>query len=393
MHLSGNRSLGSLARIGALSVVLGLATSLAAGPARAAEAERESTRATMRKIFESIRVLLPLSASADKFAAPENRATIEASLTALADNAGAIATHTRSDDPARRYLGGSLEQDAREALDRYRAAHYEGAAFQIQQATENCVACHTKLRSPGDSPAAKHFIDSSSLAGLPLAERARLQVATRQFDDASTSYEKLLASPKIPPTELLTPLIQYLTLEVRVQGDFDRPAKTLTRFAKRPDLWRHLRVDVEQWIRALRELAPLGTGEPELATARDLIERARGIAKVPADYGPLVHYLVASSVLQRFLATPTPPSDRDAAEAYYLLGLAETHIGDTYWVSQADVYLESAIRLAPKEPFAEDAYLVLEEETVAMYTGSQGEQLPESVAKHLETLRALVDAK
>ena len=98
-------------------------------------------------------------------------------------------------------------------------------------------------------------------------------------------------------------------------------------------------------------------------------------------------------MLQRFLATTPPPSDRDAAEAYYLLGLAETHIGDTYWVSQADIYLESAIRLAPKEPFAEDAYLVLEEETVASYTGSQGEQLPASVAKHLETLRALVDAE
>jgi len=391
--LSWDRSLGGLARVVALAVALGIALVSLAAPARAADAEQEATRATMRKIFESIRVLLPLSASEDKFAAPENRATIEQALTALADNASTLAAHARATDPARLYLGGSLEHDAREALDRYRAAHYEGAAFQIQQATENCVACHTKLRSPGDSPAAKHFVDSSSLANLPLAERARLEVATRQFDEAVVSYEKLLASPKVPPSELLTPLIQYLTLEVRVKGDFERPAKTLARFAKRPDLWRHLRVDVEEWMRALRELAPLGSGTPDLATARDLIERARGIAKVPADYGPLVHYLVASSVLQRFLAGPTPPSDRDAAEAYYLLGLAETHIGDTYWVSQADIYLESSIRLAPKEPFAEDAYLVLEEETVASYTGSQGEQLPASVAKHLETLRALVDAK
>jgi hypothetical protein len=328
-----------------------------------------------------------------KFAAPENRVTIEQALAALADNGSTLAAHARGTDPAPFYLGGSLAHDAQEALDRYRGGHFEGAAFQIQQATENCVACHTKLQSPGPSPVGEHFVDRSALPGLPLAERARLEVATHQFDEAVVSYEKLLASPKVPPSEVLTPLIDYLIIEVRVKGDFERPAKTLARFAKRPDLWRHLRVDVEAWIRALRELRPFGSSAPDLATARGLIARARGIAKVPADYGPLIHYLVASSVLQRFLAMTPPPSDRDAAEAYYLLGLAEMHVGDTYWVSQADVYLETAIRLAPKEPSALEAYLVLEEETVASYTGSAGEQLPASVAQHLEELRALVDAK
>ncbi len=364
-----------------------------ADPAGAADAEREATRATMRQIFESIRVVLPLSVNETKFAAPENRVAIEQALAALADNANALASHARGTDPTRPYLGGSLEHDAREALDRYRAGHFAGAAFQIQQATENCVACHTKLHSPGLSPVAVHFVDRSALAGLPLAERARLEVATRQFDAAVASYEKLLASAKVSPGELLTPLVEYLIVEVRVKGEFERAAKTLARFAKRPDLWRHLRADVEGWIRALRELRPLASSAADLATARDVIARARSLARVPADTGPLIHYLVASSVLQRFLATTPPPTNRDAAEAYYLLGLAETHVSDTYWVSQADMYLETAIRLAPREPSALEAYLVLEEETVASYTGSQGEQLPASVAQHLEELRALVDAK
>ena len=385
MLLSWNRLAGALALLVALASP--------AAPVSETDAEREATLATMRRIFESIRVVLPLSVNEAKFAAPENRVAIEQALTALADNASALASHARGTDPARLYLGGSLEHDAREALDRYRAGHFEGAAFQIQLATENCVACHTKLQSPGSSPAAVHFVDRSALAGLPLAERARLEVATRQFDEAVVSYEKLLASRKVAPSELLTPLVDYLIVEVRVKGEFERPAKTLARFAKRPDLWRHLRADVEEWIRALRELRPLASSAADLATARDVIARARSIAKVPADYGPLIHYLVASSVLQRFLATTPPPSNRDAAEAYYLLGLAETHLGDTYWVSQADMYLETAIRLAPREPSALEAYLVLEEETVASYTGTQGEQLPASVAQHLEELRALVDAK
>ena len=377
---------------------LAIAAGSAAPAARAAEAaattasadDRADTKATMREIFESIRVLLPLSVNATTLAAPENRAAVEQALTSLQRNAGALVSHARSQDAARRYLGGSLAGDAAEALERYRAGRYDGAAFQIQQTTENCVACHTQLRSPGDSPAAKHFMSREALAKLPLADRARLLVATRQFDEASATYEKLLADPSAHPGELLGPLTSYLIVEVRVRGDFAGARKTLERFAKRPDLWRHLASDVEQWIRALRELEPLRDLPPDLASARQLVDRARGLQLYPADRRALIHYLVASSMLQRVLDS-AGVSDREAGEAYYLLGLCETNVTESYWVSQADLYLETAIRLAPKEPFAEEAYVLLEEETIISYTGNSGEELPASVAQHLDELRRLID--
>lgn len=364
----------------------------AADAADEAASEREQTRATMREIFESVRLLLPLSVNEDRFAAPENRAAVEQALDALAKNADTLATHARPTDPARQGLGRSLARDARQARARYADGRYESAAFQVQQATENCIACHTRLPSPGDSPVAENFVDRTALAALPLAERARLETATRQFDEAAASYEKLLADPEMHPNELLTPLIDYLIVQVRVRNDFERPRKTLQRFARRPDLWRHLRVDVDQWGRSLRELAPLAKQPPDLAAARDLIASAKQVDQYPADHRALVHYLVASSILQRYLDA-SPPSPRDAAEAYYLLGLAETHVGDTTWVSQPDLYLEAAIRLAPQEPFAHEAYVLLEEETVADYTGSRGVSLPDSVADHLRELRELVDAR
>jgi tetratricopeptide (TPR) repeat protein len=381
-------------RTGWLAAACALVASaaLAAGetPPVAAEAARTQTRATMREIFESIRVLLPLSVDESRFSAPENRATIEAALEALRANAGALAEHARRNDPTQRGLGDSLSADAGLALLRYRAGRYDVAAFQIRQTTENCVACHTQLRSPGDSPLAKHFVDRTALAKLPLAERARLEVATRQFDEAADSYEKLLATGSIHAGELLDPLVDYLTLQVRVRGDYGGARRTLERFGRRPDLWRQLQSDVAQWVRALRELAPWKDLAPDLAAARDLIERARALQQFPADRRALVHYLVASSLLQRYVALP-PPTDRDSAEAYYLLGLCETHIGDETWVSEADLYLESAIRIAPDAPFAEDAFALLEEETLAGYTGSGGPHLPEPVAERLEELRELVD--
>lgn len=363
----------------------------AADPAPAAtDASREATRATMREIFESIRVVLPLSVSTERFGAPENRASVEQALLALQTNADALSEHSRSRDAARRYLGDALAQDAAQALDRYRAGQYAAAAFQMQQTTETCVACHTKLRGPGQSPAAKDFVGKTALAKLPLPDRARLQVATREFDAAAKTYETLLATRSIHAGELLAPLTEYLIVEVRVRGDFARARRTLERFAARPDLWRHLKADVSQWTRSLQELAPLRDLPPSIATARDLIERARTLQTYPADRRGLIHYLLASSILQRVL-DDAAASDRDAGEAYYLLGLCETHVGEDYWVSQADLYLETAIRMAPKEPFAEEAYLLLEEETVIAYTGNSGTELPKSVADHLEELRRLID--
>jgi tetratricopeptide (TPR) repeat protein len=383
---------GCLRRHAQAAALLACVAGSAAGAGAQAtpDAERAETRATMREIFESVRVLLPLSVRPDEFAAPANRATVEAALAALQRNAGALAEHARSDDPARRVLGDSLSADAGHALLRYRAGLYDGAAFLVRQTTENCVACHTKLRSPGDSPLAKHFVDRTALAKLPPAERARLEVATRQFDEAAESYEKLLASAQIHAGELVAPLVDYLTLQIRVRDDFGGARRTLDRFAERADLWRQLRGDVAAWSRALRELAPYRKLPASLASARDLIERARQLEQFPADRRGLVHYLVASSLLQRLIAEPGD-GGRDTAEAYYLLGLCETHIGDDPWISEADLYLESAIRLAPDAPFAEDAYALLEEETLVGYTGSGGPHLPEPVAQHLEELRELID--
>lgn len=387
--LSRTRPLRALA-LGLFAFSIALGAHAADPPPAADDAAREETVATMREIFESIRVLLPLTVSAERFGAPEERASVEQALLALHTHADALSEHARSRDAARRFLGDALAKDAKEALARYRAGHYAAAAFQIQQATETCVACHTKLEGPAASPAAKDFVAKSALVKLPLAERARLQVATRDFDAAAKSYETLLADRRIHAGELLAPLTEYLIVEVRVRSDFERARRTLERFAKRPDLWRHLAADVSQWKLDLRELTPQRDAEPSIETARALIERARTLQTYPADRRGLVHYLLASSILQRVVGEPSV-TDRDAGEAYYLLGLCETHVGESYWVSQADLYLETAIRIAPKEPFAEEAYLLLEEETVIAYTGNSGTELPESVAEHLDELRRLID--
>jgi hypothetical protein len=362
---------------------------LAAPPARAAGDEQ--TRARMRELFASMQLLLPLSADGD-LAAPDERERVTRALESLAANADLLAAHAGENDPARRYLGRSLASDARNALERYREGRTDSASFLIQQATENCIACHGKLRSPGDSPLAASFVDAGALAKLPPEERARLQIATRQFDDAMTTLEGLFADPAVHPSTMLGPLTDYLIVAVRVKGDYDRPVPVLERFAKRPDLWVQLRGDVEQWIRDLRELRPLRSEAPSLATARRLVEEARSAQPLAPDERSLVRTLVASSILLRWLQDGERPA-AEQSEAWELLGVCELRAGDTFWLSQAEFYLETAIRRAPGSVPAKRAYELLEAEMIESYTGSAGVDLPPALAAHLAELHALAEGR
>ncbi len=376
-------------------LLLGAAIAVAASatpPVRASEDPHgDATRERMREIFTSIQLLLPLSVRGG-FEDPAQRAEVSRALEALAANAHLLARHAGEDDPARGFLGRSLASDATNALERYREGRTDSAAFLVQQASENCVACHTKLRSPSDSPITERFVDDTALAGLRPEERARLQLATRQFDEALATFETLFTASDVHPSAMLGPLTDYLVTSIRVKGDYERPIPVLERFAARTDLWLQLRRDVAQWIRDLRELRPLGEEPPDLAAARRLVEQTQASDPFGSDQRPLVRSIVASSLLHRWLADGKH-SASDQAEAFTLLGITEMRIDDTFWLSQADFYLETAIRRAPGTPAALQAYELLEAETIASYTGSAGVTLPKTLRERLNELRKLAEPR
>ncbi len=356
----------------------------------ATPADHKATREAMRRIFADVRVLLPLSASAERFGAPANRETVVGALRSLSANADALSAHVRPDDPRFRHLGGALARDARDALWTYEKGQTQSSQFLVQQLTESCISCHARLPS-GDSPLAEKFLAEKEMKQFTPAERAGLQVATRRFNDALDSYEQILGSAEYAPAELLDPITDYLILAVRVKQDPQRPLPTLEAFARRPDLWRYLRLDVEHWLASLRRLGPEVGTPPRLERARALLDEARAEIRFPADRRALVHYVVASSMLHRYIDAHAAAGGESVAEAYYLLGLVESRIGRNAWVSQAGVLLEESIRRAPKSPFAETAYAILEEETLFDYGGGNGEGLPPEVAANLASLRALLD--
>jgi hypothetical protein len=371
-----------------VAIVLAFALLGSAARGAAAETEREQTRALMRPIFESMGVLLPLSAEPSKFADPAREAEVRAALRSLASSGDALAEHAGARDPDAKYLGGALAHDAREVLRAYDLGRTDSAIFFLQQTTGNCIACHSRLPHPGDSPVSEWFAREATIKRFPPLERARLLLATRRFDQAQATLESLFADPKTRPAETLSAWTDYLVVTLRARQDFARPVPVLEKFAARPDVWENLRDDLREWGASVRELAPGARAEPSLGAARELLEQANLRMRFPADRRALVQYIAASGILHRFLAEHPEPT-AETGEAYYLLGLAELHIARDYWVSQADFFLEQAIRTAPGTKLARGAYALLEEETLLGYTGSAGLQLPDDVRRHLAELRAL----
>jgi hypothetical protein len=144
---------------------------------------------------------------------------------------------------------------------------------------------------------------------------------------------------------------------------------------------------VKRWVADLRDLAKRAPPDG-FDAGRRMTQEAEAAVPKDGERALLVRYQVASGVLQRFVAA-APPGDPNAAEAYYWLGVIESRVGRSFWLSQTESYYEATIRLAPGKPIAAKAYAQLEEFVVAGYTGSSGEHVPDDVKQWLAELKRL----
>ena len=171
-----------------------------------------------------------------------------------------------------------------------------------------------------------------------------------------------------------------------MRGDLPRARATLDAFARRADLPSYLATLVRQWIEAADTLSETIVAEPSLDRAERVLEIGDALSRYGRDRAGVVHQLVASSLLLRFVAAHPEPGP-DAAHAYFLLGVIELKSGRSSWIAEAEGYLEGAIHAAPGSDWAKRAYVLLEEETLASYSGSGGVHVPPQVRDRLQELR------
>jgi hypothetical protein len=350
------------------------------------------TQTVMREIFEGIRVALPASIDNAVFKAPNNQGEIFTALDSLARNAALLEKHARGCNAEMGFLARSIERDAIEAKTSYRYGHYKRAAFVLRQIVEDCVICHTRLPDDCGSQIAEGFVDEGVMASLPPQPRSTLLIATRQFDKGLEALEQVLSDPLTHPAIMLGPLTDYLVVAIRVLGDYERPILLFKKFAQREDLWPSLREDVGEWIVALPSLQERAAGASTVTSARAIVEEGEALDEYGDGQGSLLHFIVASSILERYIDAH-PEASAELGEAYYLRGILETRIGRNYWVTTAPFFLEESIRIAPTGSFAAEAIIVLEREMLAAYEGSDIEELPDEEEAHLAELRALIEGR
>ena len=289
-------------------------------PAHGEEPDPDETRAIMQEVFAALQTVLPPSLDEKRFADPARRPEIHAALRTLSQNAGRLSAHASSSGPAFAFLSRSLAREANEIERRYAAGRFREAQFELHEFTENCVACHSRLPDPQDSALSSRFMDESEIAALPLPERAQLAMATRQFERALAAQEAMLTSREfdVSSIDLLGYLDDYLEVCVRVKADFERPARTLEAFAKRPDIREGLRNDVQHWVTDLRALSKGGPVEGFEAGRRMAQEAESAVAKL-GERKLTVRYQAASGALHRFVAA-APRGDRARGGGLLLAG-------------------------------------------------------------------------
>jgi len=384
--MSKRRRLASLWRP-ALSV-FGIAALLVAGRA----ASQEQTTASMRGIFVALSTAYSYSLDADAFADRENRQQILSLLKALSDNADALEAHGGGLDPSFDYLRRSLARDADDALDRFKKGNYVGSRFVLSKITENCVTCHTRLPARREFDLGKEFLDKANVQNLPPEARVTLEIATRQFDDALNTYEAMLGSKDLTAADLarFSVFENYLKICIGALSDTERPVPALEAFTQRGDLPEDLMQDVESWLDALGTVDLEKPRGQELGAARSMIENAVDMTKSRSDRSQLVDFIVGITLLHRYLDS-SPTDDAGIAEAYYLLGVAESYVTHSYWISETPFLLERAIRQAPKSDTARRAYAFLDDYTHSDYWVTPARPVPEDFETNLEALRKLME--
>jgi hypothetical protein len=349
-----------------------------------------ATRAAMQEIFKALTEILPRCLSSERLAAPGDREIVSAEFAKIAANADALAKHADSANADFAARGAVLAADARRASARFASGRLVDARFVALHLTESCVGCHSRLPSDKDAPFASKLIDDAKLSTLTPLERARLAVATRQFDKALELYEAALAGPAPNAVEAVrTPdLVEYLIVAVRVKRDPKRAAALLEKLEKRPETPPDVRREIGPWLATLRSEGNAVDRAPSLAHARSLVEAGKRAREYPYSKAGLIDDLLASSILHRLLEDRK--QERLAhAETYYLLGVTDATVRSSPWLSDADWYLAMAIRTAPHTAIAARAFDAYEDMTILEWTGSAGTQLPEDVVEELDRLRAL----
>lgn len=368
--------------------LLGMACLLTGAAVAAGEAAPAASRPPAGSMASMVEGLA--TAFGAGFAQPDavaSRTAFAEALAKLADGSEQLLLHGSAMGKSSEGLRVAIARDANDARAELEAGRYDDARRRVHQLVDHCFACHTNQAQASPSGLGEAMARSVDLSQLELREQVYFLVATRQFEPALSRIEAALRSPQAPQRNSWL-FEAYLKLAIRADGSYARARAALEQFLAVADPAPYLDSRIRLWIASLAELEAGGALKDNLATARELIDRGRAMNEFPADKRGLVPLVAASGVLLRYLDALDGDA-RGQAEAYYLLGLTESHVSTTLWNDQTGFFLETAIRLRPHSPLAEKAFAFLREYEIFRNSGASSTEIPDSVQRQLDELAVL----
>ncbi len=376
----------------ALVALSAYAAMVFAGVAAAQDSGQATTRTSMRGLFVNLSNVYKYSLDANAYADPKNHQEIQSMLDALVQNTTQLEAHGGSLDPSFDFMKKSLSRDAHDALAAFKSANYPGSRFVVGSITENCVTCHTKVPATRPFEAGKEFLQAINAKDFPPPSRAKLEVASRQFADAMSTYEGMMASPYVSADDLTLYNVfeNYLRISIGALSNTKRPGPVLEKFAARSDMPEGVRADAKTWIASLASLKIDVPKGGEMAAARALVAQARDKSTRGSSRAGLVDFIGAITLVHRYLQSGVK-DDGATAEAYYLLGVSESYVPRSNWVSETEYLLEKAIRLAPKSTVAIQSLAFLEGYRNSANRVTPSRPVPADMQTDIEALRKMVE--
>src|SRR5690606_25484417 len=134
-------------------------------------------------------------------------------------------------------------------------------------------------------------------------DRALVEIATRQFDDAMTTLEAIIHDPATEPLDLELDgvLFDYLNVGITVLNDTGRVSAALERLRGRDDLPWYMFRYLGLWMEHLEVLASELEAAPSPVRARELFGQALTLSPVPSSQVRVVYDLVVSTMLRRLI--------------------------------------------------------------------------------------------
>jgi hypothetical protein len=341
----------------------------------------------MRRALKNIQILVPYSLDSSKFSDSSNRDRIKNQLRLLVTNTEAISNHFKTNNSDSFFIGFSMAKDAKEAEISFSKGDYNQSKFILHHITDNCVSCHTKLKSKNSVKIGENLFSNIKNKNLSGSDLAHYRTVTRQFGKALEEYEQSFLNLKNNFNAM--DFGRYLKIALRVKSDPERVQKLLKKLEKKRSADKRLLGHIRSWNSSIGKIiSNKSLSNLSLENSRKLIEMASKAQSHYYDSRSIVYLITASTVLNSRLLKET--KQNTISEIYMLLGEIEDRMPQEFWVSETEHFLEKSIRTSPKSIFAKRSLGILEDRFVFEFTGSSGTNIPNDVELTLKDLRALV---